>query len=339
MKKLFVLFIILCLFMTTQPSFAKMQKTGQAGMTFLRVGGSARASGMADVFTFAKGDLASVFYNPAGLATVDGAAFFFNNTSWIADMNLSHMAVSYDADTWGVFALSFSSIDYGDINGTAISTTDARGYTDISVGDVGGMAIGLSYGIQMTDKFSIGGTAKFINQALGQNDTYVADLLETPGKENKIDCFGFDFGTMYDTGIRSLVLSMSIQNYSGQQLYENEEFQLPQTYRIGISGNLFELLPLGVENQQLTVALEGVDQPDREEFLATGMEYNLLNMIDLRAGYNFQRRQDNVGGLNAGVGFKLESFNLPFNGRFDISYSDFGSVFDDVIRFSIQGSF
>lgn len=341
MKKYFGIYSIIFCVLLSHPALSQgMKKLGQAGMTFLSLGGSARAAAMANVFDFAKNDLGSVFYNPAGLASVQGTAIFLNNTNWIDDINVFHVALSYNADKFGVFGLTLQTIDYGDFNGTAISDSDPRGYTDIAVGDVSGLAVGIAYGIQMTDKFFIGGGVKLAYQKLGVNDIYVAGTVTETGKENKASTVAYDFGTMYDTGLRSIRLTMSIRNYSAQVLYENEEFQLPQTYRIGISANLFELLPFGNEaGNNLTVAVEGVDMLGRNEFLNAGLEYSLLKLIDLRTGYAFERAQDNTGGLSAGLGINWDGLNLPFNGSFDISYSDYGSLLGSVMQFSIQGSF
>ncbi len=337
MKRIMILSLIL-IFLASLPATAKMKKLGQAGMTFLKIGGSARAAGMAGVFDFAQGDLASVFYNPAGLASVKNRAFFFNYTSWIADMSVSHIAASWDFDTYGVLALTAQSMNYGEIYGTEISDTDPRGFTDIDVGNVGALALGVSYGKQMTDKFSIGGSVSWVTQKLGVNDTYTGNELDVEAKQNKVSGLSFNFGTNYDTGIRSVHLTMSIRNYSAQMLYENEEFQLPQTYKIGLSANLFELLPfLGGPEKSLILAVEGVDARDRPEYLNVGMEYSLLNMIDLRAGWAAQRKEDTSGGICAGAGLKLD--NLGFAGRLDIAYSDFGGVFGSVMRVSVQGSF
>jgi len=340
MKKNLFIFLVLLIFLSSLPASARMKKLGQSGMSFLSIGGSARAAAMASVFGFAKNDLASVFYNPAGLASVEGTAFFLNSTSWLADMKVAHIAVSHNAGKYGVFGLTLESMDYGKFDGTAISNTDARGYSDIKVGDVNGIAVGLAYGIQMTDKFSIGGGVKMVAQQLGVNDTYISDVVDVRGKQNKVSSFAFDFGTMYDTGIKSIRLTMDIRNYSSNQLYENEEFQLPQTYKIGVSANLFELLPIGDPSKNSCVlAIEGVDPHSRTEYLNAGLEYSLMNMIDLRTGYSFQRSQDDAGGLNAGAGLKLSSFGLPFDGKFDFSYSDYGSIFGSVMRFSVSGSF
>ncbi|NOY60327.1 MAG: hypothetical protein GXO75_15565, partial [Calditrichaeota bacterium] len=152
MKKNLFIFLVLMIFMISLPASARMKKLGQSGMGFLSISGSARAAAMASVFGFAKNDLASVFYNPAGLASVEGTAFFLNSTSWLADMKVAHIAVSHNAGKYGVFALTLESMDYGKFDGTAISDTDVRGYSDIDVGNVSGIAVGLAYGIQMTDK-------------------------------------------------------------------------------------------------------------------------------------------------------------------------------------------
>ena len=317
------------------PAQAKMKKLGQAGMSFLAIGGSARASGMAGVFDFARNDLASVFYNPAGLATVEKRAFFFNYTQWIADMSVSHMAVSWNTGTYGTFALHAQLMDYGDFKGTAIADNE-QGYVDVDVGDVGGMAVGLGYGISLTERFSIGGNLKWVSQKLGKNDTYVGDILETAGKQNEISDVAFDFGTMYETGIKSIVLSMSIRNYAGQQLYENEEFQLPQTYKIGLAANLFEFFPGPAENHNAILAIEGVDPVDRPEFVHLGLEYDLMNMLFLRLGWAPNRAEDDIGGFSGGAGFKLNT--AGFVGNIDVSYSDYGSILGSVLRLSVSGA-
>lgn len=338
MRRIFLVSLLILVFLASMPAAAKMKKLGQAGMSFLSIGGSARASGMADAFNFAKNDLASVFYNPAGLATVQNRAFFFNYTDWVADMSIMNLAAAWNTGKYGVFSINAQMMDYGTFEGTSISNTDPRGYSDIDVGDVSGLALGLGYGIQMTDKFSIGGNIKMVSQKLGQNDTYVGDELETAGKQNKISDVAFDFGTSYETGIRSIVLNMSIKNYASQQLYENEEFQIPQTYKIGVAANLFELLPMSVGKEHAAIlALEGVDPTDRPEFMNVGLEYTFNGMVSLRGGWSAQRAEDGVGGLSAGAGVKLETVGL--GGRLDLSYSDFGSVLGSVMRVSVGGSF
>lgn len=337
MKKICSVSLLILMFTVINPAHAGMKKLGQAGMTFLNIGGSARASGMANVFDFAKNDLGSVFYNPAGLATVENRAFYFNYTKWIADMSVSHIAVSWNFGKFGVFALHGQMMDYGDFKGTAIDPTSTQGYVDIPVNDVSALSVGVGYGIKMTDKFSIGGNIKYIGQKLGHTDTYSGDVIETANKANEISDVAFDFGTLYDVGVRSIVLSMSIRNYASQQLYENEEFQIPQTFKIGIAADLFELFGAASENNRAILAIEGVDTRIQPQYMNAGVEYTWMNMIAVRFGWNTNRYQDDLSAYSLGAGFILNSNS--FLGKIDISYSAFDSELGNVLRFSLSGSF
>lgn len=337
MKKIFIVSLLILIFITINPAFAGgKQNLGQAGMTFLSISGSARAAGMADILDFAKNDLGSAFYNPAGLGSVQGGAFYVNYTQWIADMNVAHMAVSWNFENIGVFALHAQIMNYGDFNGTAIAQ-NTQGYTSVDVGTVSAMALGLGYGVQMTEQFSIGGNVKLISQQLGQNDTYIGGDIETAGKKNDIGSFAFDFGTRYDTDIRSIVLSMSIRNYSSQQLYENEEYTIPQTFKIGLAADLMELFSKPNQDHKVLLAVEGVDARDRTQYVNAGLEYTLLKMFVLRAGFASNRSQDDMSPLSVGAGFILDSSS--FLGKVDFSYSSFDSALGNVLRFSISGSF
>ncbi|VAX22063.1 hypothetical protein MNBD_IGNAVI01-1931 [hydrothermal vent metagenome] len=337
MKKIFIVSFLILLFITTNPAFAGgKQNLGQAGMTFLSIGGSARAAGMADILDFAKNDLGSVFYNPAGLGSVENRAFYFNYTQWLADMSVAHMAFSWNFENIGVFALSAQIMNYGDFNGTAIAQ-NTQGYTNIDVGTVSGMVLGLGYGVQMTEQFYIGGNVKWISQNLGQNDTYIGGEVESSGKVNNISDIAFDFGTMYDTDIRSIMLTMSIRNYSSQQLYENEEFTIPQTFKIGIAADLIELFSNPNKDHKVFLALEGVDARDRIQYINVGLEYTLIQMVVLRAGWASNRSQDDMSPFTAGAGFILDSSS--FLGKIDFSYSSFDSALGSTLRFSISGAF
>jgi len=337
MKKICSVSLLILMFTVINPAHAGMKKYGQAGMTFLNIGGSARASGMANVFDFAHNDLGSVFYNPAGLATVENRTFYFNYTQWIADMSVSHIAFSWDFGRVGVFALHGQFMDYGDFQGTVIDPTISAGYRDIDINDVSAMSIGLSYGKSLTDKFSIGGTVKYIGQKLGHVDTYVGDAMETSNKANEISGVAFDFGTLYDVGIRSLILSMSIRNYAAQQLYENEEFQIPQTYKIGIAADLIELFSSPSESHKILTAVEWVDSREHPQYLNVGVEYTWIEMVSLRFGWNSNRNQDNLSAYSLGAGYMFNSSS--FLGRIDLSYSAFDSDLGNVLRFSLSGSF
>ncbi len=348
MRKLSIGFLVLALlcFVATAPASAKMKKLGQSGMTFLTIGSSARATGMGDAFNNIEGDPSSAFYNPSGLAYIDKGAAYFGYTQWIADMAVMDLAASYRVGEYGVFGFAFRSLDYGDVYGTKIDETKDEGYSDTGTLDVGAYVFGMTYARKLTDRFSLGVGIKYAAQKLGSNEAWRAGKQQFDDGGNPIitknevstadeglPWAAFDLGFGYETGIKSLKLTASVRNFSKQLLYQNEKFQLPLTFEIGLSMDPFDLVP-GFEapdGHSATLAVEGIDPRDKPEDYQIGIEYTLYDMISLRLG----RRDatDAAGsGLCAGAGFKLNLAGI--SGRLDYSYSDFGDVFDPVNRIS-----
>ena len=142
---------------------------------------------------------------------------------------------------------------------------------------------------------------------------------------------------MYDTDIRSIMLTMSIRNYASQQLYENEEFIIPQTFKIGVAADLMELFSDPNKDHKVVLALEGVDARDRTQYLNAGLEYTLIQMVVLRAGWASNRNVDDMSPFTVGAGFILDSNS--FLGKVDFSYSSFDSALGSTLRFSISGAF
>ncbi len=332
----FLILAFLCLAIAN-PASAKMKKLGQVGMTWLSIGASARAAGMGNAFNNIAGDPASAFYNPAGLAYIERGAALFNYTQWVAEINVMDLAAFYRVGEYGVFGFSFRTVDYGTVYGTKIDETNLlTGYSDTGDLDVGAYSFGIVYARKLTDRFSLGAQFKYAGEKLGKNEAW----KEFEATENTVSTAdagfpwaAFDLGFGYETGIKSLKLTASLRNFSKQLLYEDERFQLPLTFEIGLSIDPFDLVP-GFEapdGHSAILAFEGVDNRDKPEDYQIGLEYTLYDMISLRLG----RRDatDAAGsGLCAGAGFKLNLAGI--SGRLDYSYSDFGDVFDPVNRVS-----
>jgi len=343
MRKLSIGFLVLALlcFTIAVPASAKMKKLAQAGMTFLSIGSSARATAMGEAFNNVEGDPASAFYNPSGLAYIDKGAAYFSYIKWIADMNVMDLAASYRAGEYGVFGITFRTVDYGEVYGTKIDETVPEGYSEVDVGDIGAYAFGITYARKLTDRFSLGVGLKFAFQKLGKHEAWRAGKPLGTVTEESVSTIdsgfpwgAFDLGFGYETGIKSLKLTASVRNFSKQLLYQNERFQLPLTFEIGLSMDPFDLIP-GLETpkgHKVLLAVEGVDPRDKPEDYQFGLEYTLYDMISLRIGRR-DATQSAGSGLCAGAGFKLSLGGI--SGRLDYSYSDFGDVLGGVSRVSL----
>ena len=68
---------------------------------------------------------------------------------------------------------------------------------------------------------------------------------------NTTSVFAFDFGILYKTGFKSLNFGMSIRNFAKEVMYQKEGFQLPLTFRVGLSMNVLDLTDAGPSDAQV----------------------------------------------------------------------------------------
>jgi hypothetical protein len=232
-SKKFIIFITIFLLVTG--SFAE-EKLAQTGFQFLSVATDARAGAMGDAMTSLELGSASLYFNPAGLARMDGRfELLANQNKWIADITYNSYAMSYNpaGGRYGVFGLSFVSVDYGEVEGTMVWANE-QGYIDTEIMNPTAFSAGLGYAKTLTDKFSVGGQIKYAGQQLGKSMTTLGDdsLIV---KKNLAFATAVDFGTLYRTGFKSLVFGMSVRNFSNEIKFEKEAFQLPFSVTVGFS--------------------------------------------------------------------------------------------------------
>jgi len=323
MKKLHTFNLIPVLILTLLCSFTIAQdddgdlgtdKLAQTGMKFLNFSPDARAAALGDAVTAKTGGASSLFYNPAGMARLEGMNLSAGQANWIAGITYNAVSVAYASDA-GVFGISIMNVDYGEIQGT-IRSSNTAGYTDTEMFTPTASVIGIGYAIAPTDRFSVGGQVKFVNEKLG-NAYLDTDANVTSIESLDMDVTAYDFGLMYQMDWKNLIIAMSARNFSESLKYAEEAFELPLTFRMGVSGDLIENLSVSFVNER-----------PRDYFSTTrvGFEYSLMNMLAVRAGYVTPTDE---AGINLGVGFQVAGFSV------DVAYTDFG-VFDPVTRVGVQ---
>ena len=330
MKKLPLLLFaaLLCTFTFGQTN----KKLAQTGLKFLNVATDPRAVAMGEAVTSVEGTSTSLFFNPAGLARFTGNAHAsFGSTQWIAGIN--HMyasaAITTPNNDYGVFGLTFQSVDYGDIPRTILAS-NAEGFMDIGTFRPTAFAVGLGYARALSDRFSIGGRASYVFQDLGDGFRSV-DTYSNPLKsENTVDVVSFDFGMFYKTGFKSLNFAMSVRNFSKELKYQKEGFQLPLMFRIGVSINAMDFVSESSGSDPFLLTVDATNSRDYPETINMGGEYLFMNTLAVRGGYMFGQDER---GFNAGVGLQqtLEGIGIGI----DYAYTPFG-IFGTVNRFAIQ---
>ena len=298
------------------------EKLAQTGFQFLSVAQDARAAGMGNTYTTAEGTPNSLFYNPAGLAKMDGLiAINANSFNWIADIKYisASMAFNPQEGLYGVLGISVQLVDYGEFQGT-VPWANEQGFIDTETFEPSAMAIGLGYSRILSDRFVVGGQIRYVSQALGRN--------AIPGegtKRNVADVLSFDFGTIYHTGFRSLAFGMSVRNFSKETKFEEVGFQLPLTFKIGFSFEPLELLEIEPEQHQVLMLLDAVHPRSYPEYISIGAEYGFIETFFIRGGYISNQEEY---GFTAGFG--IHKFGVSI----DYAYTPFG-VFANVHRFSL----
>ena len=308
------------------------QKLAQTGFKFLAVSVDARAAAMGDAVTAPQvASSSAMFYNPVGMARIDGTFHVaLGQTQWIADITYNAISAAFRTPL-GVFGLSAMQVDYGDIEETIRFDNDA-GF--LKTGDIfspTAMVVGLGYARALTDRFSVGGNVKYVQQSLGESMlSYVDDIR----KEFALNTIAFDLGILYRTGFQSLNFGMAVRNFSRELTYAEENFELPLTFRIGLSMDLVDLTQMDNSMHSLLLSIDTERPRDFPEQIKVGAEYLFMNTFALRGGYIIPTDEQGIT-----LGFGLQRTLMGSVGLgIDFTYTQFG-VFDAVNRFSAKFSF
>ena len=328
---------VLALFGVQRSTDAAEPKLAQTGFQFLSIPTEARASAMGDAFTAVAGGSMSIFYNPANLARGNALLdFSLSQNQWIADINHFSGSLSFNPANgkYGTFGFSLLSVDYGEFLFTRVNPNSERGYDNLDYKNMPtAYAVGVAYSKALTDQFSFGIHAKYTAQDLGVSE--IPDPQNEGSaieKDYNIGVMAFDFGTVYNTGYKSLTFAMSVRNFSQEVKYETEGFQLPLNFHIGVAMDMMDIFDPESKLHSFLLAVEATHPRDQPEQLRIGGEYLFLDVLALRAGYNSNLDERDI---SLGFGLKKDFGRRGGKIALDYAYTPFG-VFDNVQRFSFS---
>lgn len=323
--------ILLTLLMTLSVGVAQV-KLAQTGAQFLSVDSDAKAGGMAGALTTVEMGSASVFFNPAGMARMNSMVNVkASQNQWFADIAYNSFSGAYRPGNGelGVFALSLVAVDYGEIQGTQVWDNEP-GFIDTEILTPSAMAIGFGYANALSDKFAVGGHMKYVSLNYGKSvfpDEENSTLPDTV-KSHLAFANAFDFGTIYRTGWKSLAFGMSVRNFSNEVTFEKEGFQLPLTFALGISMDIFDLKREMMGKQKMLLSIDALHYRSHAEQVRIGVEYKPIEMLALRAGYMSANDENDVS-----FGLGVQQFGLAF----DYAYEPFG-ILGDIQRMTVRFS-
>lgn len=319
MKPAFLILKMVLLFtlLTAGNSYSQLfpnlggQRTGTASLQFLKIGTSARATGMAESFVAVSDDISSLHWNPAGLVAFKENGVTFSFTQWFVDSKIVNFGGVYHFGGNNAVGLSVTSLQTEDMKVTTEFQPTGTGeyfrFSDLSAG--------LSFAKQLTEQFSFGLTVKYVQEDLGE--------LTMKGVLG-------DLATFYKTGLGTSRFAIMISNFGGQispsgsvNLIEGrtvnsfQQFPPPTAFNFG-----FAIEPIMDSKNRLTTSIQLNSPNDNAENLVFGAEYAYKEFLFFRAGYKLNVDAENFSG---GVGFKVPISFAYANLDYSIAnYTDLG---------------
>lgn len=295
---------------------------GGSSAEFLEFGAGARGMALGGAFGTIVDDVSALHYNPAGLTAMGGAEAAVTIMPYFADTDYY----------WAGMAFPFSDGDFGfGVHLGHFGFSDQPIYTESdeqgTSGELYGVSqtvVGLSFAHAFIDRFSAGGTVKFISDDLATGALGGASASTV----------AFDLGVNFhsELGDRPIALSFVVQNLGGTLSHGGDAlrfrdiggsagseqgdipdqridppfaeiladgFPLPRLFRAGLSYDV-----ISGDNTRLSLLGEFIESNNTEPRFGFGGEFEWLSEdspigASLRGSYQTQPDNDDLGGLEA----------------------------------------
>ncbi len=305
-----------------------VSRTGTTAAPFLQIGVGARAQALGGAFTASADDATALYWNPAGLAGLATSEVVSAHSEWLADVRHDYVGVAMPL-AGGVVGASVTLLGVPEMLVRTELNQEGTGETF----DAADFAAGLSYGRQITDRFSIGGTVKYVQERIWNSSA---------------STMAVDVGTRFQTDfVGNLTIGAALTNFGGKlQLdgrdlrtfvdpdpsqegtnghvpadYALDEWALPLDFKIGVTST-----PIRSRMNQLTLAVDALHPSSNYESLNVGAEYGFRERVFFRGGFQGLFLPEREGGLALGLGVRQP---LPYRngmGKLDYAFRDGGRL-------------
>jgi hypothetical protein len=339
--KVLCLGIVFCVMLTGGALYGQGTSTNTTAENFTNVGASgagfqklwvgARSAAMAGGFSALADDVTALYWNPAGIARLQGISAMASYTRWHSDITHNFVGAVLPVSEKYRMGVGLTVVDYGSLRSAAIQPGASNRDANAGTFNANDLSFGVSIAGALTDRFSFGATVKYLRNA-------ILDL--------SADGLAFDAGSLYQTDFYKLKISLALTNLGGERNFQgnslsilarNEQlnttalpldarlvtsdFPLPLSFRIGVGTDIFQ----GEDpDQKLNLDLDFSANSDGPERYNAGAEYVWNDIVAFRAGYAFNHDQM---GLGVGAGFKYKSED--FLGQIDYAFNttkDLGDI-------------
>lgn len=288
--------------------------TGTNPLSFLQFGAGARSASLAGSVSASVHDATATYWNPAGLARIDGWDLSGTHTEWLQDIRYENVSIARNRGRSGI-GFAFATAYASDFDGRdeVGNQTQTFGFSDVSISG--------SYAYELSEPFHLGATVKYYRESID---------------DNAADGFAFDVGAQYQTPVDGLMLGAAVRNLGGSYQLDMTgaaSYDLPRTIQVGGAYRL----PVGGAAGALNLSADLLAEKGLDASLRFGAEYRYHDQFGLGFGYRAETGNskstdgatlDNTQNVSFGA-----SYNKNF--RFEYAFVPFTSDLGNTHRFTI----
>ncbi|MCF7825877.1 MAG: PorV/PorQ family protein [Candidatus Marinimicrobia bacterium] len=281
-------------------------------------------------------DASTIYWNPGATAQLKQNHMQFTTSNWLVGSKFQYAAGVMHISSVDAIGLSFTILDYGREEITDVNNQSGTGqYWDAS-----DMAVSLNYSRMLTDRFSIGGTGKYIQQKIWHESATSIAL---------------DVGILFRTQMKGLQIGMSISNFGANMFLDGadlltrididpdntgnnetlvaklkvDDYPLPLLFRLGVAYDL----SLG-SSTKVSLLADALVPSDNVEVVNTGLELSVFDKVFVRTGLKNIGNESSLIQYSAGGGLKLPMNQMLMSFDYSVqSYEYFGLIHTYGIEF------
>ena len=309
-------------------------KTGTAGAPELAIPIGTRGVALGGSVIASPSGLESIYWNPAGLASLDATSTTFCHQPYLADMSMDFFGIATNIEGFGSLGGSVRVLSVGDIEETTEAQPEGTGRIYNPTLSV----VSITYATNLTTAVAFGLNASFIHESVF---------------EASASGMGFDFGVTYEPQWKGWTMGLAIKNigpkmtYSGAGFDRRFEsggqrtftpkaapFELPSSIKIGLANKF-----MNRDMHTATFTSTFVANQFSPDAWHGGVEYGYNERYYLRGGYVVSTgsgESEDLYGASLGIGL-----NIPVGHsilEFGYAWSE-TKVFDDNQFISLGLSF
>ena len=187
-------------------------RVANRGANFLEIGVGARGQALAGAVTGMTEGVTAMYWNPAGIATVEGLDAAFSYADLYGDLGINHsfMGVLLPFASGGI-GVSYTRLTSGDIPRTDEAFPGGDNLSAGATFEWVSQAVGVHYGRRLTDRLQVGLGFKIVTEGF------------TGASAN---WWGLDVGTMFSTGLYGLTVGAALTNIGSSARFEGSAVQV-----------------------------------------------------------------------------------------------------------------